>query len=898
MRRFLAFITVIFLASPAAHAADRLAAGKITKANAARHVQSGPDAIGGIGDWVLSNGTLCVIIAGLENEGDFSSRGGTLRDIGFCGRDDDQFVSQQDLLNGSLGQPVEIDDIRAAVGPQRASLTTLGSYRGLMIETRYTLGLKNKTRIGIDKRIWRTDDDAAAPGILATATLNYDSMQTFLLNSRDLSKSNGFAQVAFVGRSELAYTEAARPVDTVIMVSPPDMARPVSYALRQLSAALHSGADTKKLPAFVLADSSALAFLTLTEPFTFGDGSKLGLIQLLQVPFMGLKYGDEIRLREEILVAPSANIGAFTDMIFADAPLLQGRINAGGRAARVHIDRPDGTPVTQTTPAPDGRFAVRLPVGGYRLRVLSMAGAPLMKRFTMAEKGTNLATLDLPQVARITLPRGAAMRLAFRGQGDTAQPHFEDSLTGYSITGEDGLKPVRRIGDVHLTGEANDPTHIYLADGDYKIYATRGPEYDITTSRLFVRNGEDQALRIAPPQRAVTTAGHIGADFHVHSAPSFDNAFSPTKRVRTFVAEHGEVMVAAEHDTVYDFTPLLKKMNVDDQMIAITGTEMTSTQRTPRAPFSIGHMNFFPITAKPHHHKRGLPNHENRRTRNVLDDMHFHFDNPVAQLNHPRDNLALSGPDVPEDFAKMINDEAFFDHMGVAAHPYNPHRPLTDAPNSSLIEADPLTGTRDIDFDVMEILNGTQDYRPDRVAATRKDWLSLVAQGIRLAASANSDSHDKSQQVALPRNMVRVGPDKIADFSVQRFTDAVRRGAFYGTTGPFMELRLGDAQIGDTFTGNKAVLRGRIYAADWARADNLRLQINGKTVQTQNLPANGEFEIALEFATDSFITIEAQGAAQADYQAIYPGFFPYVYSNPIYIDANKDGTWTPPGLDN
>jgi hypothetical protein len=278
--------------------------------------------------------------------------------------------------------------------------------------------------------------------------------------------------------------------------------------------------------------------------------------------------------------------------------------------------------------------------------------------------------------------------------------------------------------------------------------------------------------------------------------------------------------------------------------------------------------------------------------------MHFHFDNPVAQLNHPRDNLALSGPDVPEDFAKMINDEAFFDHMGVAAHPYNPHRPLTDAPNSSLIEADPLTGTRDIDFDVMEILNGTQDYRPDRVAATRKDWLSLVAQGIRLAASANSDSHDKSQQVALPRNMVRVGPDKIADFSVQRFTDAVRRGAFYGTTGPFMELRLGDAQIGDTFTGNKAVLRGRIYAADWARADNLRLQINGKTVQTQNLPANGEFEIALEFATDSFITIEAQGAAQADYQAIYPGFFPYVYSNPIYIDANKDGTWTPPGLDN
>jgi len=45
------------------------------------------------------------------------------------------------------------------------------------------------------------------------------------------------------------------------------------------------------------------------------------------------------------------------------------------------------------------------------------------------------------------------------------------------------------------------------------------------------------------------------------------------------------------------------------------------------------------------------------------------------------------------------------------------------------------------------------------------------------------------------------------------------------------------------------------------------------------------------------VTIEAEGKAQAVYKAIYPGFFPYVYSNPIYVDANGDGIWTPPGLD-
>ena len=52
----------------------------------------------------------------------------------------------------------------------------------------------------------------------------------------------------------------------------------------------------------------------------------------------------------------------------------------------------------------------------------------------------------------------------------------------------------------------------------------------------------------------------------------------------------------------------------------------------------------------------------------------------------------------------------------------------------------------------------------------------------------------------------------------------------------------------------------------------------------------------MSFKKDSFVTIEAIGEAGEIYQAVYPGFFPYAYSNPIYIDADGDGAWTPPGL--
>ena len=878
-----------------ARAETVLTATQITAKNAAQWVQKGPDAIGGIGDWVLSNGTLCILFAGLAHEGDFSASGGTLRDIGYCAREDDQFVSSQDLVNGSLAQPVAISDIRASQNQQAASLVTLGSHHGLQVETRYTLSRDVPERMQISKTIWRQNEDAIAPAIFSTAVLNYHSMETFLLSTRDPSLSNGFVQQEFVGRGPLTYAETARPVDTVVLLSPHDSLVPISYGWRQVSAHLLQDGKRHALPSFALADRSALAFLTLAEPFTFGDGKRLGLAQLLQVALMEIELGDKLQLEEEIWVAPSADVSGVTDLLFAEAPRLFGQVSAPDQTVRVHIDQADGAPFTQVSVDNQGRFSARLPAGDYTLRLMTPAADTLVKKFTMAAKDTKLASLTPARAARIALPRGTAMRLAFRGQNDTPNPNFEDSLTGYRIENGDGPIAQDAASDVHLAGVSSDPTHVFLPDGDYTVYAVHGPEFSVETAKLSVRDGHDKALRIAKPKRVLRTPHHMSADMHVHSGPSLDNAFSTHKRVRTFVAERGEIMVAAEHDTIFDFNPLLRELGVSDKMIAITGSEVTSTLETPRAPHTIGHMNFFPLKVEPHAYRRGLKAHENRRTRDVLHDMHVHHGDPVAQLNHARDSFKLSH-ELPDDFAEHINGEQFFDHMGVAAHPYQPHKPLTSTPNNSLIAPDPITGVRDIDFDVMEIMNGTQDYRPNRVAASRLDWLSLVAQGERLAATANSDSHDTTQQVALPRNMVRLNADRQNDFRMSRFTQAVKAGAFYGTTGPFLELALGQAKMGDTHSGASGVLKGRVFSADWARADRLKVQLNGEMVHSQALPEDGSFSLPMHFEQDGFVTLEVSGKASDIYKAVYPGFFPYAYSNPIYVDANGDGNWTPPGL--
>ena len=66
MRALFAIIFAVLMTGAEALSAELLAT-QITQTNAARHVENGPDAIGGIGDWILSNGTICLIVAGLAN---------------------------------------------------------------------------------------------------------------------------------------------------------------------------------------------------------------------------------------------------------------------------------------------------------------------------------------------------------------------------------------------------------------------------------------------------------------------------------------------------------------------------------------------------------------------------------------------------------------------------------------------------------------------------------------------------------------------------------------------------------------------------------------------------------------------------------------------------------------
>ncbi|MCE7999865.1 MAG: CehA/McbA family metallohydrolase [Rhodobiaceae bacterium] len=879
---------MVVLSSPAL--AGELVATRVTAENAAQYVQAGPDAAGGIGDWILSNGSVCAVISGIAHESELSVRGGTLIDLGYCDRADDHYVGAQDLIDSSRDTPVNIERVDAKVGPTSAVIRSFGGQGGVIVETSYRLDADAPDKLFITKRLTQRDGEPSV-ALYTSIFFNYHSLVPFVASTIDPRRSNGFVQESFVTRGPTEIATFARTADLIVALSPADADAPIAYGWQMVSAK-RSNADgtVVDLPFYALADFSALSFLAISEPFVSGDGSDIGLLQLLEVPFTDLAAGDEISFEEVMHLAPRADVAGVTDRIYADAAKVSGRISEAG--AVVHIDLKDGTPFTQTGADARGAFSAHLPTGAYTLRVVAKGGRELSVPFQVGESDMTLETVDLDAPSRVALPQGSPMRLTFKGLDGTADPLFGGNLLGAVELRDEGAYRLTGVNQIFLMGTERDPRFALLPPGKYEVYATRGPEYSLEKTEVSVEAGNDTVIDIATPSIVVETPGFLSADFHVHSGPSFDTVMPRAKRVATYLAEGAEVLVATEHETVFDFQPTIDRLGVGEFVATIAGTEITGEVGSDRTPYTLGHANAFPVDAQALAFRRGAFANENRRWREVIADLKARRSDSLIQLNHARwdDRFAPGSEAWNEDWTG--DRAAYLDHMGIGRS-YNAGEPLSSDGNRRLIDADPVTGLRDVDFDAMEVMNGIS--RESEIAL-RRDWLSLVSQGEKIVATANSDSHTASQQVGLPRNMIAVEEDTIEGFDEETFVSAVQQGRVYGTTGPMLEVTLDDKGLGETVAAASAELTVRVSSAPWIDASTLTISVNGKALR--NFPvANGEVvAFKLGFEKDSYVTVEVSGDPGEDYAVVYPDFRPYAFTNPIYVDANSDGIWTPPGL--
>ena len=873
---------------------SELVAERITAESFASRQVGGPDADAGIGDWFLANGTICAAISDPDHESPLSPRGGVLIDLGHCGQSDDQWAVLHPLLNLSQQEILPIDSIAAGRDETHAWIGTRASYHGVEIRTTYTLDHAEPSALSVAIRARRFTPGERLFAVGTIALHASGQLSAFSLSRSDPSSSRGFVHPSSDRTSTRTLLASLVDSDLTVFVGG-EGTPPISYGLEHVGAALVDGDSREDVSTFTITGGHYTLQSALTNPPWLSHASGApGLFHMARIPFMDIDPETELALDYRIWVGERADVASVTDRIFADGRLVRGRVDDPG--ARVHVSRAEGGAVSQVVPDAKGRFTLRLPPGGYRAEARAAADRSVEHFFdvpaadaaadsTAASDAGDANMITLPDLvlgapAWVALPDDFIGRLVFLHADGSGPARFGQSQLGFQ-SGERAIPSGLEADFLNLAGRAPAPSRVALAPGAYRVVAVRGPEYEARERTLEVRAGEETKLALEPLARVAPTPGWLAADLHVHTGQSFDSSLPETLQIEAFAASGAEVLVSTEHDRIFDPRPAIAASGLAHALVGVIGSEMTSAYAGGESPYTSGHLNAFPLDFEPKAFRRGAIRLEGRRLRDVLAELRQREAPPFVQINHPRPDVASGDVD------------GYFEKLGVAGEPFDPAKPISEWPNSVLIEKSPLHGTRDLDVEGVELLNAAS---LERYRRTRADWLSFLLQGERIVGTANSDSHRLGHVVGLPRTYVRVADDRVEAFDEDAFVASLRAGRAYGSTGPMLNVRLGLAEIGELHAGSKGVLEISVDGADWIPIAEWRAYVNGELVHRAPIGRGESAALPLAFAADAFVTVEVEGPAEGLYREVLPGFVPFAFSNPIFVDVDGNGRFDAPGL--
>lgn len=888
VRRYivLVFLSSLILSVVSPGASAVLTAEQITEANWQHLHLKGPDAIGGIGDWALSNGVLCAVVSDIEHESGLREFGGILVDLGHCARENDQWLLSHLAPNLATDKLKAPGSITTKLGGGEASIVVRGVQDGLALESRYSLiaaskGLDQET-LYMSHKITRLSPGAKLATVGSFTLHPTRSLSGFSLSTINPVFSQGFDLIAANRQNQESLVNAMLPADINILMGSDGLNADVSYGMQLYSAShVSSSGAIKDLPRFMLSSDSYTMHGIFNNPSIAGS-QKVTPADMEALQSSDLAVGDSIELNYKIIVRPENNVAAVTNSLYR-GNWLRGSIDPVD--SRIEIFDVEGNPLTNIRPDSKGDFEVRLPRMANRISaVVKSRGVNEKFEWTVEGKSLNLGKINVPvKAATLLLPQNYPMRLIFKGLDGIPDPSFFDDYVSFKVGGDKRVNS-RQANYLSLAGTAGDIREVKLLPGRYRVYATRGLEFQVTETEIELKSGESVQLKVDWPLRALETPNWVNADLHVHSEVSFDTALPLKDRVRSFAAQGSEVIVASEHNRLIDYSQLIVDMGLEGIVHLIPGVEFTGMAHTAEVPSTNGHTNVFPLDYKPREFSGGLPPHEGRRLRDLMHWSRQQSEQVLFQLNHPRVLEALS-PEL-----------AYFDHLGVGRE-YDANLSLSSEANRALIEPN-AAGVRDIDFDLMEILNGSD---MEMYKLVRRDWFSLLRQGEEITGTANSDSHKSKNVVSVPVNYVAVENDDISILNREEFLGSLKQGRVFGSTGPMIDAQLLDSKanssgINEVAKGASPTLRVGVQAAPWVPVDTIKVYLNGELYKTQKIAAGEVVEFALKTESDAFVVVEVAGKADRTYSDVLPGFTPFAFTNPLWIDANADGQWQAPGL--
>ncbi len=802
---------------------------------AASERPGGVDAIAVKGDVRLRNAFVDVVVAAIGNQTNLDPSGGSIIDVATAGTKNDsinQILTVTGLLpdDAALYTRLEIIDER----PARVAVQVRGTLQNrpdVQIFTRYELtpcdrGVRARTEIvntGSDTQLWLLGDGywwgsrepvPFSPGVGSGwdhPAFSLTKVDEVIRKFPFMSANSHWGDEA-VGGAAVSYSA-------------------VSCTGSELVGFNSAGVSIAGLPRTVVPPRGYLTFdryFAVASDRSIAGATDLALEVRRQV--LGEKF---VTLTGKIERAGALRLDGERETMI----LISEGKESDRAAAR--------TPWSTGVPDAQGGFSMRVPAGkSYFVEVHAFGQKQIGKDFPSVTADTDLGTFVLPSTARVTfdvtdaisgLPLDAEI---FVVPADAAtKDRLAGSLLGQFTVCSPWLGPppgaspaCNRI--LVRSGAATAEVPV----GSFFLYAFHGPFWSLGRQEVtLIPVGAGQAgqtFTFKLQQLGLPLIGSLGADLHVHGAASFDSSIPDLDRVLSFSASALDVIVATDHDVVYDYGALVVQLGLSGKMSTVSGVETTGHipfMRIPNYdfPLVIGHHNFWPLKYDPLLPRNGGPFDEFIEPGELMDRATALRDpivtEPLWELNHPW-AAAEVGRDLgfPRALSLDTRKDLPTRDDGTSGGIYV--RTKTDGKHSN-------NGHH-----AQEVMNGSQN---DTLLQYRAFWWFVLNQGQLATGTANSDWHSLTDNtVGMPRNLVYTPTTAGPAFDVVTFNAAIRAGKVLGTNGPIIEATVesptGDHSFGlDPFKPKDgATVKVKVSSAPWVPVAEIRFVVNGKVVKT------------------------------------------------------------------
>ncbi len=402
--------------------------------------------------------------------------------------------------------------------------------------------------------------------------------------------------------------------------------------------------------------------------------------------------------------------------------------------------------------------------------------------------------------------------------------------------------------------------------GRYTLYASRGFEYSMKKINLEVNGNAIRKVQLKI-RREVPTPGLVSVDSHIHTLTrSGHGDSSEEERMHTIAGEGIELAIATDHNHHADYLPVQKNTGTTSFFTSVIGNEVTT---------ETGHFNAFPILPD-----SSVPDYKLGDWTKLMASIRATPGVRVIVLNHPRN--------IHSKFSPMSADN--FNHAT--------GQNLYGAPYS---------------FDAMEVV--TSAAMQSDIMSLYRDWFAMLNWGHKVAAVGSSDTHDVSRFILGQARTYVECPDKNpSKVDVAKACDSFRKMRAYVSMGLLVKMKVdGKFKSGDVATGKGGLkVSVDVLGPSWVRADQVSLFANGQLIRSVNISPSDKIEKAkvswvlprqnydmhlVAMATGPGIT-EPFWESPRPYQQTSTKHAPRVQgaTNPVFIDGDNDGRYTPPRL--